>query len=353
MRVLSFFFSILLIAVLASSVSASTVNFIVDASADDGTFDVFADVSLGDNAGLAFYLVQFDGTNDDILDLGPRAINSATFAPQGFSLNLLTGTDQQRINRGQNSLSLPTLVYGFGQTAGSLLNPVGAPGDSLEQPDYGAPLLIGSGTYADIGALTVLNAVANTWDVSGETGATQANSTVEILLPSSGFAGDSQENPILPDNSELDPNGSWLFANFDTTGDRLDGGWWFDPPTDHAMLYEITDGVSTFGSVGMPTIGDANGGFNVSAVGLGIVPNSTVVEEGASIAFPAGTMEFLVWDIDPTIDGSDPVAFPTLLSFSTTDGGSVSFTMPPIPEPSTLALIGLGMVALVGYRRRK
>ena len=348
MRFLSLVISILPLAVVTSSVSASSVTFIIDASANDGTFDVFADVSLGDNAGLSFYVIQFDGTNDDLVDQGPRAVNSVNFSPQGFYLNLLTGPDQQRLARGMWPLNPSTLVYGFGQTPGSLLNPVGIPGDSLQQPDYGAPLWLGSGTYTDINSLEVLEAVANTWDAEGGTAASQATTNVLMIIEGCFDCGGSEDNPILPDY--MDENGSWVFENLDTTDLSPNGGWWFDPPTDHAMLYEITDGVSEFGVVGMPTVlshPDANESYIVTSS-----EGSVVVPQGAVHNFGPGITNFSVSDILPTVDGDNPIAFPTFLSFSKTNDGLVSFTMTPVPEPSALIVCGLGLIGLLGCRHR-
>jgi hypothetical protein len=172
--------AILLVAVFAVSAQASTVTFSVETStnAGPGTFEVFAEVSLGDNAGLQFYSIQMAGTNDDLVDVAPRnTFNPGVGAAQAFTLDLLIAADSEKFNRGQSLVAPAGLVYGLGQTAGSfpagVFGEVGSPWD--------AKLKIGSGSYPDFAQLSVVRASANTFDATGQTGASTAETTANIV----------------------------------------------------------------------------------------------------------------------------------------------------------------------------
>jgi hypothetical protein len=180
MKIATFAAAILAALVLSVSASASTINYTIVTSspAGPGTFEVFADVSQGDNAGLQFYSLQLAGTNNDLVDVAPRtAFTPSAGAAQAFTLDLLTGADVEKFNRGQSLIAPLELVYGLGQTngafAGDAISPVGSPWD--------AQLLIGSGSYPDFGQLSVVRAAGNTFDATGQTGATQAEVTAEIV----------------------------------------------------------------------------------------------------------------------------------------------------------------------------
>ncbi len=183
MRITTFAAALSVALILSASVDASNVSFTVETSgaAGAGTFNVFADVSQGDNAGLQFYSLQFSGMNPGFFpglgDSSPRSLLDPTgdFA-QGFTRSFLTGGDLQKFSRGQSLVDPASLVYGFGQTAGAFpagtLLIVGSPWD--------AHLLIGSGSYGDFDAFAV-QASADTFDAVGQTGVTMADSSVSIV----------------------------------------------------------------------------------------------------------------------------------------------------------------------------
>ena len=176
MRITTFAAALSVALILSASVDASSVSFTVETSgaAGPGTFNVFADVSQGDNAGLQFYSLQFSGMTPGpfpgLGDSSPRSLS------QGFTRGFLTGGDLQKFSRGQNLEVPASLVYGFGQTAGAFpagaLLIVGSPWD--------AHLLIGSGSYGDFDAFAV-QASADTFDAVGQTGVTMADSSVSIV----------------------------------------------------------------------------------------------------------------------------------------------------------------------------
>ena len=66
--------------------------------------------------------------------------------------------------------------------------------------------------------------------------------------------------------------------------------------------------------------------------------------------FPGGGVtQFTVSGIGPTVDGNDPLAFPTFLQF---DQSTVNFTMTPVPEPSSFTLALISQLTLLSLKRR-
>ena len=149
--------------------------------------------------------------------------------------------------------------------------------------------------------------------------------------------GDGEDNPILPDNPVPDQNGAWVF-------DSAPGsGCWFDPPMADGFFYE-TDGNSNFVSLQLPaSVPDNDGQYEIVSV-----HGSIILPVGSTHTFSSPVLSFTIWGIDPPVDGTDPLAFPTYLVF---DQQTVSFTMTPVPEPGALILLGLGAVALIRRRR--
>jgi hypothetical protein len=147
-------------------------------------------------------------------------------------------------------------------------------------------------------------------------------------------AGSSPTNPVLPSNGSA----PWNFQN--VPGD----GRWFDPNPASGYIYE-TDGASNFTAVMLPlgydlddlyTIDDGSGPVSLAA--------------GALYVFPTPVQSFTVSDIYLPVDGDNPLAFPTFLSF---DQLQVTFTQTPVPEPSTLALLSMGAIGVVVASRKR
>lgn len=151
--------------------------------------------------------------------------------------------------------------------------------------------------------------------------------------------GASPATALMPTEAQPRPeDGAWVFDNVTGTGR------WFDPPAASGYEYAVTDGVSNFVSVILPTgIGDADNMFVIEDA----VNGSTLVAGGASHNFAVPVDVFTVTGIDPTVDGGDPLAFPTFLQF---DQLTVSFTQTPIPEPGTLVISAA--VGVLMLRRR-
>ncbi len=199
----------------ASSAHAATVDFTLDA-ASDGTFDLFADVSQGDNAGLSFVGVELLGI-DTIQNLAPMvAYDEVEFEPHGFHY-FRSPDDDPTLVAVQAVTNPDSLVYGFGQTAGSLPSGYGE-----VQPNYGAPLLLATGTYTDPGALDMGDVMANVLVETGSNDVIGADVSWLITLDgaamasgggSSGGAGSTsameQQEFFVTDASKDDHVSAW------------------------------------------------------------------------------------------------------------------------------------------------
>lgn len=146
--------------------------------------------------------------------------------------------------------------------------------------------------------------------------------------------GIAQAFAFLP-NAEA-PEGSFGFE--DVPGD----GRWFDPIMATGYDYE-TDGESLFTAVLLP---DELGGDGLYTI-LDPINGDVVLAQGVTYTFDTPVESFGVRGIGPAVDGEDPLAFPTFLTF---DELSVSFSMTPVvPEP---ALLGVALLGVFARRRR-
>ena len=140
--------SIVLMAVIAAlcfvgpAAQASIVTFDMQASGD-GTYELFAHASLGDNFGIAYF-------NADLVNIltatheSPRALDMGTGAVRGFTIGRADLAGPGALFAGQNTTDLATLIYGIGQTPGSFstlpfATDVGVPWDM--------PVLLASGPW--------------------------------------------------------------------------------------------------------------------------------------------------------------------------------------------------------------
>ncbi len=109
----------------------------------DGTFELYASASSGDNGGIGFYGVELLGI-DTITNLGPKVdFDDTDFEPHGFHY-FRSADDDPVLVGSQNILDPGSIVYEFGQTGGTLPN-----GWGVVQQNYSAPLLLATGTFTD------------------------------------------------------------------------------------------------------------------------------------------------------------------------------------------------------------
>ena len=146
-----------------------------------------------------------------------------------------------------------------------------------------------------------------------------------------------QSNPLVTGAS---PDYSYYF-------DGVPNHKWIDPAPSSEILYQTIDGALFTQIEGLPT---------------GFAQPFEVVVNGASLGFfdsnqsvnftellGHGVPSFTIRNIQPGIDPSSETAFPIQLAFNRE---TASFTMTPIPEPSTLMLAAVGLIGLVVYPRQ-
>jgi hypothetical protein len=173
------------------------------------------------------------------------------------------------------------------------------------------------------------------WDVNPNASRAEIITTLGGIPDISDIPGTSQENPVFPDLT----NGNVFRFN------NASSGLWFDPPFSEEITYTITSPGSLFTEIlDFPT--GFNNPFTVSVGGnnLGSFGPGQNVDFVALLG--AGVQEFIISDIDPLVDSTDPQAFPLQIEFSTPFASfEMEFTTQntqSTPEPSVL--IGLGVL---------
>ena len=151
--------------------------------------------------------------------------------------------------------------------------------------------------------------------------------------------GASASNPILPGP----PSGnSYRFSG-------LTSGSWYDPAAAQAFQYSLSGG--DFTEVGAPPASFGFGPLDV-VVGGKVVD---VLDPGDTYLFGPGVSEFRLEGISPSVDATDPAAFPTYLAFSGNPTGLAMTPLASVPESASWALMILGfggLGALARSRRR-
>jgi hypothetical protein len=174
------FFAGLAALVLVASANAATVSLFTTTSGN--TWQLYAESSAGDNGGIASYNIPMLNIATMTNESPFIQLSSANFQPAGFTelRNPATDSDPAGKTLGASQKLVPTatpnVVYGFGQTGGTV---PGGPGlGATRNIDYAAHLLLGSGTWSGTGTAPVPDFAAANMSivVFGQSGATAVTS---------------------------------------------------------------------------------------------------------------------------------------------------------------------------------
>ncbi|HSD39192.1 MAG TPA: PEP-CTERM sorting domain-containing protein [Rhodocyclaceae bacterium] len=214
------------------------------------------------------------------------------------------------------------------------------------------PLDLGGGRTLTAGNKYTINFQV----ISTRDGASSTNDNANVLSRSSSFFDFTpQPGDTTPSNILLPMvDGATGVYHFSTEAVGPDSITYIDPEIAIGYIYAIGAGDPNFASVLLPNVGD--GLFELLFDSI-----SVLLHAGEQFFFPTGgvsTFKVLGIEASAGLDPADTQAFVTGLTFVRT--GSFTGTMTPItlavgdvPEPETLALLGLGLAVLIGTRRRK
>ena len=174
------------------------------------------------------------------------------------------------------------------------------------------------------------------------------NHTYTLEFGSAGFAfnGPPISGSLLVDNfatnQALPPSerasGKYIFESSSGTGN------WFDPTAASGFIY-ATDGNSKFTQIIVPQgLGDLDGKYTITDA----INGTKIIDAGTVYTFATAVDTFTLSGIDPTVDGDNPVSFPTYLKF---DQDTVNFTMTPVPEPPGFILMLLAAAVGMGVHK--
>jgi len=126
---------------------------------------------------------------------------------------------------------------------------------------------------------------------------------------------------------------------------NVTSGDYFDPQLANGYVFQMSGGSHFTQILNFPT-GFASK-FNVIANGVDLGAFGPGDEVNFSNLLGTGVSSFEITGIVPGVDPTSSVAFPIQLAF---DSATASFSMTPVPEPSSTQLLCLSFLALALYR---
>jgi len=204
MRSKIFLVALVAASLVAFSANAATVtlNMVLDGGGP-GTWDLYGSASPGDNGGIVSYGIPILNAltiNHNSPNVGTAQDGTfTTFGPAGFTFSR-SADGVAFLGASQDTVApTPFLIYGFGQNASSFAAEGAVPLSAAEQPVWGAPLLIASGTYDELGLKPVVDGASvdlftNVWtevDAPPEGGIIAAT----VVIPS--------DEPIIPEPASI------------------------------------------------------------------------------------------------------------------------------------------------------
>jgi len=188
--------------------------------------------------------------------------------------------------------------------------------------------------------------------------------------------GGNVEVPVLPSApAPGTPEGTFVFDNIPVGNQVNEAGQiiglnplaplWIDPVVAVGYRYELgANSTTKFATITAPSLGTVNdaNGYEVWLFNGTQWTLAGNVAAGGLFTFPAGGVTaFEIRGINPDLglDPTNDLAFP--LGVTLTSAGSIDLTMTAltvdtgtaVPEPTSMALIGLGLAAMAGVARRK
>jgi hypothetical protein len=298
-----------------------------------GTYQIFAEVSRGDNFGLASYNIPVLNVTS-LLHRAPRVTSSAALGgepfPAGFS-NFRTSNNQAVIPTGFNFSGAqdyftptPYLIRGFGQQASSFAAelPAGNTNSGVIQPSWEEKLLLAEGTYAPGGPLPCIFSTSVDLTANLFADATSSAVIAAILQPVFIFG---------PKVGDLGP---------------LVGDMSLNPPHTPTI---VSSALPVLLELTSPCIDALVWEFVGAATGPGVPKKAPQLDPATGL---------FSWDVDGSAGGQYVFTVRASDNFPPASGGPFSDTGTVtvnviVPEPATIAMLGLAVVGLAGLRRRR